>query len=95
MSLECTKHMNEKDVYRNLSSLVTPKQQLKESFQTFVALLADEARHFTSQTRPVLKDELSDSSGRSGVIANELFKSLILRAVSLDDAVIDPWMATR
>ena len=29
---------------------------------------------------------------RPGVIAKDLFKSLILSAVSLDDAVIDPWM---
>ena len=37
-----------------------------------------------------------DGSDRSGVIAKELFTSLILAAVSLDDAVIDPWMqATR
>ena len=37
-----------------------------------------------------------DGSDHSGVIAKELFKSLILPAVSLDDAVIDPWMqATR
>ena len=37
-----------------------------------------------------------DGSDRSEVIAKELFKSLILPAVSLDDAVIDPWMqATR
>ena len=30
------------------------------------------------------------------MIANDLFKPLILPAVSLDDAVVDPWMkATR
>ena len=35
-------------------------------------------------------------TGRSGAIAKELFESLILSAVSLDDAVIDPSMqATR
>ena len=43
-----------------------------------------------------MNDELSVGSDRSGVTAKELFKSLILTAVSLDDAVIDPWMqATR
>ena len=35
---------------------------------------------------------MSDGSDRSGVIAKEVLKSLILSAVSLDDAVIDPWM---
>ena len=108
MSLEHTKHMNEKDVHRDLPSVrdirplllhcspVTPNQQLKPSFQTFAALPADETRHLTSQTHPVLQDDLSDGSDRSGVIAKELLKSLILSAASLDDAVIDPWMqATR
>ena len=43
-----------------------------------------------------MKDELSDGPDRPGVIPKELFKSLILSAVSLDDAVIDPWtQATR
>ena len=57
MSLECTKHMNEKDLHRNLPSVrdirtlllhcspVTPNQLLKQSFQTFAALLIDETRH--------------------------------------------------
>ena len=91
MSLEHTKHMNEKDVHRDLPSvrdirplllhcsLVTPDQQLKPSFQTFAALPADETRHLTSQTHPVLQDDLSDGSDRSGVIAKELFKSLIFQ----------------
>ena len=84
-SLEFSKHTNEKDVYRNLPSVrdirtlllrspETPNQQLKQSFQTFAARPADETRHMTSQTQPVLKDELSDGSNRSGVIATELFK---------------------
>ena len=34
---------------------------------------------------------MPDGSDRSGVSAKELFKSLIL-SVSLDNAVIDPWM---
>ena len=43
-----------------------------------------------------MRDELSVGSERPGVIAKDLFKSLILSAVSLDDAVVDPWMkATR
>ena len=57
MSLENTKHTNEKDLYRNLPfvrdirtlllhcSPVTPNQQLKQSFQTFAALPVDETRH--------------------------------------------------
>ena len=50
----------------------------------------------TSQTHPVVHDELSVGSDRSRVIAKELFKSLILSAVSFDNTVIDPWMqATR
>ena len=88
--------MDEKDVHRNLPSvrdmrtlllhcsLVTPNQQLKQSFQT--------TRHLTSQTQPFLNDELSDGSDRSGVIVKELFKHLIMSAVSLDEAVTDPWM---
>ena len=41
-------------------------------------------------------NELSVGSERPGMIAKDLFKSLILSAVSLDDAVVDPWMkATR
>ena len=39
-----------------------------------------------------MQDELSIGSERPGVIAKDLFKSLILLAVSLDDAVVDPWM---
>ena len=35
---------------------------------------------------------MSEGSDRSGMIAKELFKSLISSATSLDDAVIDPWM---
>ena len=85
MSLECTKHMNEKDVHQNLQSVrdirtllldcspVTPNQQLKQSVQKFAALPADETRHLTSQIHSVLWDELSDGSDRSGVIAKELF----------------------
>ena len=101
-------HMNEKDLYGSLPSVcdirtlllhcspVTPNQQWKQSFRTFVAPPADETRQLTSQTQTVLQDELSEGSDRSGVIATELFKSLISSAVSLDDAVIDPWMqATR
>ena len=39
---------------------------------------------------------MSIGSERPGVIAKDLFKSLILSAVSLDDALVDPWMeATR
>ena len=41
-----------------------------------------------------MQDELSVGSERPGVIAEELFQSLLLSAVSLDDAVIDPWMQT-
>ena len=65
MSLEYTKHMNEKDLYRSLPSvrdirtvllhrtLGTPNQLLKQSFQTFVAQPADETTQQTSQTRTV------------------------------------------
>ena len=65
MSLECTKHMNEKDLYRDLPSvrdirtlllhcsLVTPTQQLKQSLQTFAAPPVDESRQQTSQTQRV------------------------------------------
>ena len=43
-----------------------------------------------------MQDELSVGSERPGVIAKDLFKSVILSAVSLDDVVVDPWMkATR
>ena len=108
ISLEYTKHMDEKDLHRNLSSVrdirtlllhcspLTPNQQLKQSFPTFVAIPFDETRQLTSQTQRALQDELSVGSDRSGVIAKEMHKSLILSAVSLDDAGIDPWMqATR
>ena len=75
---------------------MTPNQQLEQSFQTFATLPPNETRQLTSQTQTVLQDEVSDGSGRSGVIAKELCKSLILSSVSFDDAVIDPWMqATR
>ena len=40
----------------------------------------------------VVQNELSVGSDRSGAIAKDFYKSLILSAVSLDDAVIDPWM---
>ena len=108
ISLEYTKRMTEKDLHRNLPSvrdirtlllhfsLVTPNQQLKQSFQTFAALPVDETTQQTSQIQTVVRNELSVGSDRSGVIAKDSFKSLILSAVSLDDAVIDPWMqATR
>ena len=43
-----------------------------------------------------MHDELSVGSERPRAIAKDLFKSLIFSAVSLDDAVVDPWMkATR
>ena len=108
MSLEHTKHMTEKDLHRNLPSVrdirtvlflfsvVTPNQQLKQSFQTFAALPVDETTQQTSQIQTAVQDELSVGSARSGVIAKDLLKSLILASVSLDDAVVDPWMkATR
>ena len=108
MSLEYTKHMTEKDLHRNLPSVrdirtlflhcspVTPNQQLKQSFQTFAAQSVGETTQQTSQIQTTVQNELSVGSDRSGVIAKDLFKSLILPAVSLDDAVIDPWMqATR
>ena len=104
LSLEYKKHMIEKDLHRNLPSvrdirtlllhvsLVTPNQQLKQSFQTFAALPVDE----TKQIETAVQNELSVGSERSGVIARDLCKSLILSAVGLKDAVIDPWMqATR
>ena len=91
--------MTEKDLHRNLpsvrdirtvllhSSPVTPNQQSKQSLQTFAALPIDETRQLTSQTQTGLQDGLSVGSDRSGVIAKDLFKSLILSAVSLDDAL--------
>ena len=100
--------MSEKDLYQNLPSdrdirtvllqcsPVTPNQQLKQSFQTFAALLVDETSQQISQSRTAVQDELSVGKDRPGLIAKDLFRSLILSAVSLDDAVIDPWMqATR
>ena len=108
MSLGCTKHMTENDLHRNLPSVrdihtvllhfspVTPNQQSKQSFQTFSALPVDETTKRTSQIQTAVQDELSVGSERPGVIAKDSFKSLILSAVSLDDAVVDPWMkATR
>ena len=108
MSLEYTKHMTGKDVHRHLHSVrnlrtvllhfspVTPNQQLKQSFQTFAALPVDETTQQTSQIGTAVHDELSIGSERPGVIAKDLFKSLMLSDVSIDDAVVDPWMkATR
>ena len=75
---------------------MTPNQQLKHSFQTFAAQPVDETTQRTSQIQTAVQNELSVGSDRSGVIAKDLFRSLILSAVSVDDAVIDPWMqATR
>ena len=103
MSLEYTKHMTEKDLHRNLPSIrdirtmllhfspVTPNKQLKQSFQTFAALPVDDTQQ-TSQIQTAVQDELSVGSERPGVIAKDKFKSLILSAVSLDDAVVDLWM---
>ena len=68
-------------------SLVTPNQQLKQPFQTFAALPVDETTQQTSQIQTSVQDELSVDSDRAGVISKDLFKSLILSAVSLDDAV--------
>ena len=103
MSLEYTKHMTEKDFHRNLPSIrdirtspVTPNQQLKQSFQTFAALPVDETTQQTSRIQTAVHDELSVGSESPEVIGKYLFKSHILSAVSLDDAVVDPWMkATR
>ena len=108
MTLEYTKHMTEKDLHRNSPSVrdirtvllhfspATPNQQLKHSFQTFAALPVDETTQQTSQIQTAVQDELSVGSERPGVVAKDLFKSLILSAVSLDGAVVDPWMkATR
>ena len=108
MSLEHTKHLNEKGLHRNLPSVrdirtlllhcspVTPNQQLKQSFQTFAAQPVDETTQPTTQIQTAVQNELSVGSDRSGVISKGIVKSLILSAVSLDDAVIDPWMqATR
>ena len=50
----------------------------------------------TPQSQTAVHGEISVGSDGPGAIAKELFKSLISSAVSLDDAVIDPWMqATR
>ena len=63
MSLEYTKLMNEKDVHRKLPSfrdiryvllhcsLVTPYQQVKQSFQTLAALPVDVASQQTPQSQ--------------------------------------------
>ena len=100
--------MTEKDLHRKLPSVrdirtvllhfspVKPNQQLKQSFQTFATLPVDETIQQTSQIQTAVHDELSVGSERPGVLAKDLFKSFILSAVSLDDAVVDPWMkATR
>ena len=68
-------------------SPVTPNQQLKQSFQTFAALPVDETTQQTSQIQTAVHDELSVGSERPEVIAKDLFKSLILSAVSLDGRV--------
>ena len=103
-----TQKITEKDWHRNLPSVrdirtmllhfsrVTPNQKLKQSFQTFAALSVDETTQQTSQSQTAVQDELSVGSERPGVISKDKFKSLILSAVSLDDAVVDLWMkATR
>ena len=108
MSLGYTKHITENDLHRHLPSVrdiravllhfspVTPNQPVKQSFQTFAALPVDETTRQTSQIPTAVHDELSVDSERPGVIANDYFKSLILSAMSLHDAVVDPWMkATR
>ena len=96
--------MTEKDLHRNLPSVrdiravllhfspVKRNQQFKQSFQTFGALPVDETTQQISQIQTAVQDELSVGSDRPGVITKELFESLILSAVSLDDAVVDPWM---
>ena len=102
MSLEYTKHMTEKDLHRDSRTVllhfspVTPNQQLKQSFQTFAAPPVDETTQQTPQTQTAVQDELSVGSEPPGVIAKDSNKCLILSAVSLDDAEVDPWMkATR
>ena len=88
MSLEYTKHMTEKDLHRNLPCV--------RDILTFAALPVDETTPQTSQNQTAVQNELSVGSDRSGVIAKDSFKTLILSAVSLDDTVIDLWMqATR
>ena len=75
---------------------MTPNEQLKQSFRTFAAPTTDETTQQTPHILTAVQDELSFGSDRPGVIAKDLFKLLILSAVSLDDAVVDPWMkATR
>ena len=108
MGLEYTKHMTGKDLHRHLHSVrdlrtvllhfspVTPNQQLKPSFQTFAALPVDETTQQTSHIETAVHDLLSIGLERPGVIVKDSFKSLMLSDVSLDDAVVDPWMkATR
>ena len=63
LSLEYKKHMIEKDLHRNLPSvrdirtlllhfsIVTPNQQLKQSFQAFAALPVDETNRLKQQCR--------------------------------------------
>ena len=104
MSQEYTIHMNERDEYRNLSSVrdirtlllncspVTQNQQMKQSFQTFPALPVDETRHLASQDQPVLQEAVSENSDRSGVLAKDVFESPPSSAVSLDNSMTDPWM---
>ena len=91
ISLEYTKHMTEKGLHRILPSVrdirtvllhfspVTPNQQLKQSFQTFAALPVDETTQQTSQIQTSVHDEVSVGSERPGVIAKDLFKSLIFQ----------------
>ena len=67
MSLDYTKHMTEKDLHPILPSvrdirtvllhfsLVTPNQQLKQSFQTFAALPVDETTQQTSQIQTAVQ----------------------------------------
>ena len=43
-----------------------------------------------------MQDDVSVGSERQGVVAKDFIQVPILSAVSLDDAVVDPWMkATR
>ena len=69
---------------------------LQQLFQTFAALPVDKTTHLTSQAPPILTDDQSEGSVRSGVCTSTLIKSLMLSAVSLDDVVINSWIrATR
>ena len=85
--------MTEKGLHRHLPSVRDIRtllhcSPLTQSFQTFAALPVDETTQQTSQIRTAVQNEVSVGSDRSRVIAEDLFKSLILSAVSLDDAVI-------